>query len=322
MMLQDFIHKITEGGGARILKLFAAVIAVVALAVWYDLARFTNLSTQEAMDAAQLARRISDGKGYTTDFVRPFSMYLIRQHRADSDPLVKKAHPDLANPPLYPVVLAGVLKAMPFPFPDLTRAKTFSAYSPDLWIAGFNQLLFLLSAGLLFRLARRVFDVRVAWGSVLVFVGSDLFWRFSISGQSTMLLVLLVLALARVLVALDEESQKPRLGAAWSVGLAALAGVLAGAAFLTRYSFGLIVLPAMVHLAVLPAPRRKLWMGAVAAAFLLVAVPWVVRNAVVCGAPFGTAGYAVVQETPTLMGDQLERSLQPDFGDVTPSSSC
>ncbi len=317
MMLQEFIHKITEGGGARFLKWFAAAIALISLAVWYDLSQFKNLSTQEAMDAAQLARRISEGRGYTTDFVRPFSMHLIRQHRADGDPLVKAAHPDLANPPLYPVLLAGVLKAMPFKFPEVARAKAFSVFTPDLWIAAFNQALLLLSAGLLFRLARRVFDERVAWGSVLVLVGSEIFWRFSISGQSTMLLLVLVLALANVLVQLDEAAQQTMHRAAWSATLAALVGLLAGAAFLTRYSFGLIVLPAVLYLAILPTKRRTLWICATLGAFLLVATPWVVRNVMISGAPFGTAGFAVAQETPVFPGDQLERTLQPDFGDLT-----
>lgn len=317
MMLQDFIHKITEGGGARFLKWFAAAIALITLAVWYDLAQFKNLSTQEAMDAAQLARRLGEGRGYTTDFVRPFSMHLVRQHRADGDPLVRGAHPDLANPPLYPVVLAGVLKVMPFPFPDVARARSFSVFTPDWWITVFNQVLLLLAAALLYRLAKRAFDEPVAWGSVLVFVGSDLFWRFSVSGQSTLLLVTLVLALAHVLLRLDEETQRNSHRAAWSVGAAALAGLLVGAAFLTRYSFGLLAVPMAVFLGILPTPRRTVLVSVALGGFLLAAAPWIVRNVVVSGTPFGTAGFAVVQETAVFPGDQLERAWQPDFGELT-----
>ena len=32
------------------------------------------------MDAAQLARNIAEGKGYTTLFIRPFSLYLVQSH--------------------------------------------------------------------------------------------------------------------------------------------------------------------------------------------------------------------------------------------------
>jgi hypothetical protein len=318
MMLQDFIHKITEGGGARVIKWFAAGVAVVTLAVWYDLAQFRNFSAQEAMDAAQLARRLSDGQGYTTDFVRPFSMYLIRQHRDDGDPLVRDAHPDLANPPVYPVVLAGVLKWMPFPNPDPVTAKSSPVYRPDVWIGVFNQVLFLLAAVLLFRLARRLFDDSVAWGSVLVFLGAELFWRFSVAGQSTMLLVVLTLALAAVLARLDEEAQRPIERKAWCIGLAAVAGLLTGLSCLTRYSFGLLTLPVLLYLAILPSQRRTVWVVAALAAFCVVVAPWIVRNITISGTPFGTAGYAVIQDTPSFPGNQLERTLRPDFGEFTP----
>jgi hypothetical protein len=41
---------------------------------------YRNLATQEAMDSAQLARNIAEGKGYTTLFIRPFSLYLVQSH--------------------------------------------------------------------------------------------------------------------------------------------------------------------------------------------------------------------------------------------------
>src|SRR5213593_1197190 len=139
MPLQDLIHKLTEGSGSRILTLALVFFSMVGLAVWYDLAAFKNLSTIEGMDAAQLARNISEGQGFTTQFVRPLSLHLIKQHRADGDTLLVDRHPDLANAPLYPVLLAGVLKAMPFGYPDTPSIKQFSVYLPDLWIAFFNQ---------------------------------------------------------------------------------------------------------------------------------------------------------------------------------------
>ena len=41
------------------------------------------MATQEAMDAAQLARNIAQGKGYTTLFIRPFSMYLVKKRNLE-----------------------------------------------------------------------------------------------------------------------------------------------------------------------------------------------------------------------------------------------
>ena len=135
MRVQEIVHSFEVGRGSMVMKWITAMIVMVSLAVWYDLAAFRNLSTQEGMDAAQLARNLADGKGYTTDFIRPFSIYLLSRHRSDHDAQVKQAHPDLANPPVYPVILAGVLKTMPFGYPDVatsTKSPLFiSVSSPD-----------------------------------------------------------------------------------------------------------------------------------------------------------------------------------------------
>ena len=85
MRLQDAIHKLTVGGGARALTTAIVFFGMVGLAVWYDLAAYKNLSTIEGMDAAQLGRNISEGRGFTTQFVRPFSIHLVKKHRADGN---------------------------------------------------------------------------------------------------------------------------------------------------------------------------------------------------------------------------------------------
>ena len=103
------------------------LLSVLALIVWYDVHAYRNLATPEGMDAAQLARNIADGKGYTTLFLRPLSLYLVQKHNEGGRPdttkaagydfaRIKTAHPDIANPPAYPVVLAGLMKFLPFHF--------------------------------------------------------------------------------------------------------------------------------------------------------------------------------------------------------------
>src|SRR5688572_14292440 len=228
MPLQDVIHKLTEGSGSRFVTLALVLFGMLGLAVWYDVAAFKNLSTIEGMDAAQLARNVSEGKGFTTQFVRPLSMHLIQRHRADHDALLVAGHPDLANAPLYPALLAGALKLMPFDYPDAAAEKKFSVYMPDLWIAGFNQLLFFVAVWMIFRLGRRLFDEQVAWVSAAVFAGSDLVWRFSVSGQSTMLLMVVFLALIEVLSRLEPQTRDGATRSqGWVTFMVAMAGVLA-----------------------------------------------------------------------------------------------
>jgi len=71
-----------------------------------------------------------------------------------------------------------------------------------------HQLPFFFAVWMIFRLGRRLFDEPVAWVSAAAFAGSDLFWRFSISGQSTLLLIVLMLGLAEVLARLEPRRDK------------------------------------------------------------------------------------------------------------------
>lgn len=322
MRFQEFIHKFTEGAGNRFLQLLLVLFAMVGLAVWYDAAQFKNQSTIEGMDASQVARNLAEGQGFSTQLVRPFSVHLLRQHRADKDALLKGPHPDLAHAPLYPALLAVALKVNPLGWPDIrpeaNPGRTFSIYAPDLWIAMVNQGLFFVAVWMVFRLGRRLFDDSVAWVSAAVFAGAELFWKFSTSGQSTMLLVVLFLAVVEVLARIEPETKEgsTRSGG-WLVTMAALAGVLAGLAGLTRYGFALLIFPAGYFLGSLPTPKRFAMVGAAAGAFAVVMAPWLARNFVVSGTPFGTAGYALVEGTDLFKDFQLQRTLNPDLSLIT-----
>src|SRR5258708_36208290 len=198
--LQEVIYKYGLGAGRSLLKYAAALIAMIGLAVWYDTTAFRNLSTQEGMDAAQLARHLAEGKGFATDFIRPFSLGLLRKHSLAQQPAaapraigptnaaatvadldvcrLNQLHPDLANPPLYPLLLAGALKLMPFGYPDLPAnpTKSFTVYLPDLWIAMFNQLLLLVAADNGFHPAPEIFAAPGAAAASPAFPGAGLFW--------------------------------------------------------------------------------------------------------------------------------------------------
>ena len=205
MLVQSIIHRLEVGGGLRLLKYFLIALGLLALVLTYNLRGFKNMSNPEAMDAAQLARNLAENKGYSTLFIRPFSVYLLRKTYADKfgpAPVgdlsdrgqLKTPHPDLANPPVYPLVLAGLMKVAPaMGYQEAsgaavkvggkrvnawTRGGNFAVYPPDFWIGAFNQLLFLLMVVMVFFLARQLFDTTVAYASAAVFLGTDLFWRF------------------------------------------------------------------------------------------------------------------------------------------------
>ncbi len=333
--VQELIHKYEVGAGNRILKLILGFITLIALAVLYDYYSYRNLSTAEGMDAAQLARNISDGKGFSTSYIRPFSIFLLKKHALDQQPLagsslatnspfelptsgpwrLPEPHPDISNAPLYPTLLAGLLKIMPFEYPNLLTAKSFSTYLPDLWIVGFNQLLLIIAACLVFRLGRRLFDDSVAWVACAAFVGAEVYWRFSLSGTSTLLVTVLFLALTEALTRLDQlarDKDNPP-SSIKLLFLGITVGLLLGLGALTRYSFAFLAIPVVLWLAFLPNPRSIVVLLCAVAAFVVVLGPWVYRNYDLTGTPFGTAGYAALQNTTQFPEDQLERSLQPSF---------
>src|SRR6267154_4508879 len=112
MDLQTLIHHLEVGAGmrsfSRSMRIVVGILALVSLLAAYNLRAFRNMSTQEAMDSAQLARNIAEGNGYTTFFVRPLSMYLFKRHnelapgavdkRLADLTEIKNLHPDISNP--------------------------------------------------------------------------------------------------------------------------------------------------------------------------------------------------------------------------------
>lgn len=328
--IQWLIHKLEVGAGSRYLRYFALVVGVVALAFLYDLRAYRNLATPEAMDSAQLARNISEGKGYKTLLVRPFSLYLVQKHEAARNrdagtnaPLdrarIQNAHPDISNPPVYPLLLAGLMKVLPFDYtvnlkkPFWTNNGNFWRYQPDFFIALINEVLLLIVVVLTFFLAKNLFDSNVAWLAAILVLGCELLWRFSTSGLSTMLLLVIFLGLVMFLLEIERSTRESKLRPGWLFSLAVAAGVLTGVGALTRYAFGWAIIPVAVFLLLFSGPKR--WWHTLAAllAFTLVLTPWIVRNEIASGTPFGTAGYALVEGTFIFPQFQLERSVSPEL---------
>src|SRR5687767_5519726 len=97
--LQEFIHKFEEGEGVKYIKRFLLLMALVGLAAVYDFREFRGFSNPEAMDAAQLGRNIAKGEGFTTKFIRPFSIKLLQIKNGENHNSLTNAHPDLMNAP-------------------------------------------------------------------------------------------------------------------------------------------------------------------------------------------------------------------------------
>ena len=248
--LQDWIHQLEEGPWFKRLRTLVIGLILLVLIGAYNMRSYRNMGTQEAMDAAQVARNLSEGKGFSTLFIRPFSIYLVKEHNQSRPATpeeqqgqdyarLKDMHPDLANPPLYPCVLAAWMKVYPLAFQavegirdvlpgslksrlpefDLKtenslwqKDKRFWWYPHDVMIALLNEALLLVVIWLTFLLARRLFDASVAWMSAGLMLGCEIMWRFATSGLSTVLLLLIFLGLVWCVVLFESEAREPKAG--------------------------------------------------------------------------------------------------------------
>jgi hypothetical protein len=317
--LQEWIHHWEVGQGAKGLKVAAAVLGFVALACLFDALAYQSFSSEEAMETAQLARNLSRGRGYTTETIRPLSILLLREQAPPGHAVEVLRHPvpDLTTPPVYPVLLAGLMAVLPFDF--IANQNQYWYFAPERWIGVFNQVLFFVAVFLLFRIALRLFDSRVAWLSAVLFAGSNLFWKFTVSGLSTMWLVVVLLAAVWCLVLIQQRWMEGRLGAA-TLALAAGAGVWTGVGALSRYGFACMIVPVLLFIGWVTPSRRFRHCAVAGAAFLLVLGPWIARNLQLSGTCFGTASYAILEQTPPFQQDTLERSfaLETGFKQVAP----
>lgn len=307
--LQEMIHSFEEGAGARIMKWVGFIVAFVALAMTYDLRAYRNFSNPEAMDTAQVARNLAEGRGFTTRFIRPASLYFVGQKTGAAS--LTNTHPDLANAPAYPALLAGAMRVLPFDY-RFPAEEPFRTWRPEQLIAWVNQALFLGSVLLAWRLARKLFDPVVAWLSAGVILGADLLWRFSLSGLPTMLALALLMLVANLLVAAERGAREADWGGARLYFTALLVGALVGALGLTRYALGCLILPAMLFFNFFFAPR-SLGLGfAALLGFAAVTAPWLMRNHELSGRLFGVASLALHQNTDRFPGDRIERLLDPE----------
>jgi len=312
--ITEWIHKFEVGEGVRWVRAAAGLLACLTVALLYLLFEYQNLKDPAAMDTAQVARQLARGEGFTTQFIRPLSVQLLEQRAEaiglphDDAARLTTPHPDLANPPLYPVLLAGWLRLVGSD-PTITDPRRFTVHGPDRAVVLFNVGLFLALVLVTYALGRYLFDGFVGALSALVLIGSEFFWREAGSGQTAVLGTLLTTLLAWGLLRFDEAAREEPTRPAQLLGLAALLGGLTGLAAMTCYGLLLLTLPlGLVLLPIWTGRRWSAWLAALAA-LLIVVAPWLVRNYQLSGNLFGTATATLFADTADFPGDTLERSL-------------
>ena len=217
--------------------------------------------------------------------------------------------PDTYNAPAYPILLAAYFY---FTHPEFEQVATDMAqgklYSGDRLIPLLNTGLMLLTAVLVFALARRLFDDRVAWLSLVAFLSTDLIWHFAITALSTTFLSLLVTASLMCILEIFcvaeacFHNEDNSFGPAWLWGLAA--AILLGVACLTRLNALILLVPLFLFLLIMPRGSFLLY-AMIALIVIGMVTPWFMRENNVSGNPLGSNFTLVLFGEGDYKGNQL-----------------
>ncbi len=239
--------------GARSVAFHLAwLLPCLLIQAWFFNTQFAGLRAPDAMDAAQVAQHISEGAGFTTSVIRPLSLARVPW---------TLGHPDLFNPPLYPLVLA----------------IAFNLLGANDRAVGLTSAFFaILAAFMTYLLGNRLLDRRAGALAALLLMFTLGFLKLSVSGVSITLVAFLLTALCYLVVRISGDSIRSWAGA----------GVICTCAYLTDYAALLLALSlGLVALFGVKSGRLRA-LGAFAAGFTIAVLPWLIRNWVVAGSPF------------------------------------
>lgn len=176
---------------------------------------FKGLSSEAAMDQAQIARNVARGQGMTTNWLRPIQV-VSESSRSGLNPFLTDAqlkeqekilseqgesliNPEIFNPyalrdtrnaPLNILVEAVVFKIAGVHKFDLWEMTNSSMiYLPDRIVAGISCTFFILSILSCYYILKRMFDVTIASFSCLTMILSNLFLQYATSGLPQMMML-------------------------------------------------------------------------------------------------------------------------------------
>lgn len=327
---QTLIYEIDQGRGLRIVRGVMITLLVLGLMGGYTYREFQGLRHPEAMDHAQVARNLSLGRGFQTRVIRPLGLWQVRRHyenrtgqRIPLETLTTLAlhSRETLTPPVYPVLVSLPFRALRGVFQQafIVPADPYrpGGFKPELLVlVPIGLICTLLSAILVFRIARRLLDRRAAWLAFILILMTNAMWANAVSGRNIAFLGLVFTAtLFLMIVAETLHAERRRGFLKW--GCLTAAAFLAGVGFLTRYSYGLVMLP-LLGWGILGFPGRRahvpLWMTLI---FLGLAVPWCAWIWRGTGNPFGLAPYQVFLDLGAHPEDFVLRTLMFDPATVT-----
>ena len=328
--VQQFVHKLEEGGWVRRVKLVLLLSAIAFLVyLWFfkEGNGFKGLTHEKGMEQAVIAREIARGHGFSTKVIRPAALWQF-ERELGAFPLEQT--PDTFHAPLNPYIEALAFKTMDAANEGIKwlarKAEFFDRYTfetvmttkmlifpYDRIIAATQLLFFLLSVLVNYLIARRLFDERLAVFGVGLVLLCEKFWDYAMSGLPQMLMLFIFSGAAYTMLRAIEAKIASRNALPWLVATASLFGLLALAHGLTIWLF----VGALIFSGFYFRPRGRdaaIMLGV----FLLFYGPWMIRNERVCGSFVGLGWYSGLYQ---IRGSeaQVMRSMTIPLEGVSPT---
>ncbi len=313
---QELIHWLEVGEGARWIRLAAVLAGGLVLSLLVAWKQFHGPLTEGTLLQADMGRQLASGAGFTTLVNYPQTDAVLAARGRHFDP--RQPYPELTHAPLYALVIAGGLRVLPAGLREtlFTQAPVPpDGFGGDYFLLGLNLVLFWLAAWLTFDLGRRLFAPRVGWLAALALLVSVSSWQQVVAVNGVPLLMVLALAafwlLHRIELSAGIGESVPR---AWLAALGAVCGLL----FLAEYSAGVLVVVALGYAAWrFSGGARTAATVLMAAGFLAVVSPWLVRNVRLTGHPVALAAQNVALKAgdptaePAMFRTRLAAEMPP-----------
>jgi dolichyl-phosphate-mannose-protein mannosyltransferase len=279
--IQTAVHALEAGALSIWVRRSAVAVGIIAIAAIY-LYQFRGLSTSQGMDQAQIGRAIARGEGWHTKVARPRAVDQLQHHGRD---VAQKIWVDTYNAPLPPLADAVALIVVK-PYWEMTPRTL--VYAGDRAIAMMSILLFVGSVAVLFVVARRLFDRRLALLACGLILLCDAMWQYSLSGLPQMLLLLLFNVAIYLCIRAIEADFAGEPTWKWFAATGAVFGLLALTHALTFWIFF-----AMAIFAAFYFRPRGLYATIMLGGWAIVYWPWLIRTLVISGDPGGVAIYSL-----------------------------
>ena len=297
--VQSAVHSLEQGRLAFYIKAGMFVALIIALVLIFLFVHFKGFSEASAMDQAQIARNLADGRGFTTKNVTPLALDVLRKAErigVDNAQVDLERFPDIYQSPLVPWIHSFALR--------LTKGswKMESQdliYAGDRLIAFLGMVFMLLGVGVWYFVFRRLFDAKLAFYASLAVLVTDILWQFSMSGLPQPLLLLLFGCAS--LLTLHAEDAQARMAFVPMVAMLFGAGLTFGLMILAHGLSAWIFIGWLLYASFVFRPRGLMVLAALGAALLVVA-PWLVRNIQVCGNPLGLAFFGAFNDGSAFTG--------------------